>query len=216
MLFDRRTESNGGVDACALFVGLAGRATLTANANPTGLTFVLGTELLWPSVRNALEGAAVFVLGAVRVIRTVREATLIGARTASSGNALLGLWTRTVEALDEAFAIDANAIVPTLEIELTAERGRDRFLFEGVQAQAVVRTGRTDWAVVSFLAFTDAAKSRAQLTDCAVGVGFAKISLRRGLRVTFVPPAQETAALAQGPVRDAEIAGVPVTAGDPE
>jgi hypothetical protein len=216
LLFDRRTESNGGVDACALFVGFAGRAALTPNAKPTGLTFVLGTELLWSSVRNALEGAAVFVLGAVRVIRAVREATLIGARTASAGNTLLGFRTRAVEARDEAFAVDADSIVPALEIELTAERGRIRFLFEGVQAQAVVRTGRTHWAVVSFLAFADAAKSRAQLPDRAVRVGFAKISLRRGLRVTFVPPAQETAALAQGPVRDAEIAGVPVTAGDPE
>jgi len=215
-LLDWLAESDGGVDACALFVGVTGRAALPANANAAGLTFVLGTELFRASVGDALERAAVFVLGAVRVVCTIREATLIGARTASARNTLLGFGTRGVEARDEAFTIDADALVPTLEIELTAKWRRVGLLFERVQAKAVVRTGRTHWTVVRFLAFADAAKRRAKLTNGAVGVGGAKISLRRGLRIAFVPPAQETAALAQGPVGDAEIAGVPVTAGDSE
>jgi len=66
------------------------------------------------------------------------------------------------------------------------------------------------------LALAGAAKGRAKLADRAVGVCLAKISLRRGLRVAFVPPAQKTTAFAQGPVGNAEIAGVPVTAGDSE
>ena len=64
------------------------------------------------------------------------------------------------------------------------------------------------------MALADAAKGRAKLADRAVGVRLAKISLRRRLWVAFVPPAQKTTALAQGPVGDAEIAGVPVAAGD--
>ena len=189
---------------------------MATNANTVGLTFVLGTELFWTSVRDALERAAVLVLGAVRVVGTIREATLIGARTASARHALLGFRTRIVEASDEAFTIDADALVPTLEIELTAECRRVGFLFERVQAKAVVRTGRAERTIERFLAFADAAKSRAKLTDRAVGVRRAKISLRRRLRIAFVPPAQETTALAQRPVGDTEIAGVPVTAGDPE
>jgi hypothetical protein len=189
---------------------------LPANTHAAGLTVVLGTELLWASVRDTLERAAVLVLGTVRVVGAIGEATLIGARPASARDALLGFGARTVETCDEAFTIDADALVPTLEIELTAEWRRVGFPFERVQAEAVVRAGRTKWTVVRFLAFAGAAKRRAKLTDRAVGVGLAEISLRRGLRVAFVPPAQETTALAQGPVGDAEIAGVPVTAGDSE
>jgi hypothetical protein len=156
------------------------------------------------------------VLGAICIIGTIREAALIGARTASARNALLGFRTRGVDARDEASAVDADAIVPTLEIELTAKWRRVGFLFERVQAKAVVRTGRAQRTVEGFLAFADAAKSRAKLANGAVGVGGAEISLRRGLRIAFVSLAQETAALAQGPVGDTEIAGVPVTAGDSE
>jgi hypothetical protein len=216
LLFDQCTESNRGVDARALFVGLARRTALAANANPARLTLILGTELLRPSVRDALEGAAVLVRGAVRVVGTVREAALVGARSACTRNALLGFRTRSVEASDEAVAIDANALVSALEIELTAERRRIRFLFEGVEAQAVVCTCRTHRTVVFLLALAGAAQGGAQLTYCAVGVRFAEVALRRRLRVAFVPPAQEAAALAQGPVGDTEIAGVPVTAGDSE
>jgi hypothetical protein len=189
---------------------------LPANTYAAGLTVVLGTELLGASVGDALERAAVLVFGAVRVVAAIREATLIGARSARPSDALLGFGARTIETCDEAFAIDANAFVSTLEIELTAEWRRVGFLFERIQAETVVRASRANWTVVRFLAFAGAAKRRAKLTDRAVGVGLAEISLRRGLRVAFVPPAQKTTALAQGPVGDAEIAGVPVTAGDSE
>lgn len=156
------------------------------------------------------------MLRAVRVIGTAREAALIGARSAGTREALLGFRTRSVEAGHEAVAIDANTLVSALEIELTAERGRIRFPFEGVEAQAVVCAGRTHRTFVFLLALAGAAKGGTKLTYCAVGVRFAEVALRRRLRVAFVPPAQEAAALAQGPVGDAEIAGVPVTAGDSE
>jgi len=156
------------------------------------------------------------VLGAVRVIRTIGEATLIGARTASTPYALLRFRARIVEAGDEAFAVDANALVAALEIELAAEWGRVGFLFQRVEAKAIVGTSRPNWTVIRFFAFADAAKRRAKLTDRAVVVYRTKISLRRRLRVAFVSSTEETAALAQGPVGDAEIAGVPVTAGDSE
>jgi hypothetical protein len=55
---------------------------------------------------------------------------------------LLGFRTRRVEAGDEAFTIDADTFVPTLEVELTAEWRRVGFVFQRVQTKAVVRTGR--------------------------------------------------------------------------
>jgi hypothetical protein len=189
---------------------------LPTNADAVGLTFVLGTELLRTRVGDALERAAILVLGAVRVVGAVAETARVGARAARSRYALLRFGTGLVQAGDETFAVDANAIVAALEVELTSERRRLGTLFERIETQTVLRAGRAEGAVVFLLAFADTAKRRAELTDAAVRVRYAQVPLRRRLRVAFVTSAKEATAFAQGSVGDTEVSGVPVTAGDPE
>jgi hypothetical protein len=108
-----------------------------------------------------LERAAVFVLGAVRILCAVGEASLIGARTAGAGNALLCFGTGSVQTGDEALAIDANAGVTALEVELAAERSRLGIVFERIEAESAVRTGRAYRAFGFLLALSDAAERRA-------------------------------------------------------
>jgi hypothetical protein len=98
LLFDGRAEANRGVDAGALIVGLARRAALAAYTNTAGLTLVVRAELLRARIGNALERAAVLVIGTVGILGAAREAGIIGAGAARAGEALLGLGTGRLEA----------------------------------------------------------------------------------------------------------------------
>jgi hypothetical protein len=129
---------------------------------------------------------------------------------------LLCLGTGRIETSDEALAIDADAGVTALEVELAAERRRIGIVFEGIEAESVLSTGRAYRTVEFLLALSDAAKRRAELTDGAVCIRRTQASFRRGLRFAFVPLAQKATAVAQRPVGNTNIAGVPVTAGDPK
>jgi hypothetical protein len=98
------------------------------------LTFVLRTELLGTSIRDALERAAVLVLFAVCILCASRETRVISARAACARKALLGVRAGAVQAGDEALSVDADASIATLEIELAPENLGHRVLFERIEA----------------------------------------------------------------------------------
>jgi hypothetical protein len=177
---------------------------LAPDTDTARLALVLWTELLRTGVRDALERAAVLVLGTVGVLGTAREARVIGARATCAGDTLLGLGTRRVETGQQTLAVDADARIATLEVELTAEGGRVGILFERVEAKTVV------------FALPDATDRRTHFPDGTIGVRCAQVSFRRRLRIAFVPTAQEAAAVAQRPVGNTHVARIFVAGGDSE
>jgi hypothetical protein len=194
---------------------------LAAEADAPGLTVVLGAELFGPRVGNALKSATVLVLGALAVLGAAREAGVIRARPARTPDALLRIGAWRIEAGEEACAIDADAPVAALEVELTTERRRSRHLLgrlvlEGVETQAAARTGGAEWALVCLVTLCDTTDAGAHLVHRAVRLGEAERTLGRRLRVAFVTSAEKAAAVAQRTVGDADIAGVVVASGDPE
>jgi hypothetical protein len=200
-LFDGRTETNRGVDAGTLLIGVARGAALTPNAYATWLAIVVGTELLRPRVGNTLEGTAVLVVGALAVFGAVREAGLVCARSASTRHALLSVGACSVEAGKQALAIDAKATVAALEVELATERRWSGlllggFFFERVETQAAACAGRSERALVLLVALRHATDGRADLIDAAIRLPETDRTLRRRLRVTFIPPADEASAVA--------------------
>jgi hypothetical protein len=130
---------------------------LAADAKAAGLTVVLGAELLRPRVWDALERAAILVLGAVGIFGTARQACVIGARTTGPGDALLGLGARGVQTRQQTLAIDADARVTTLEVKLTTKWGWVGRGFEGIEAKTALGAGRPNRTVVCVLTPTDAA-----------------------------------------------------------
>jgi hypothetical protein len=98
------------------------------------LTFVLRTELLGTSIRNALERAAVLVLFAVCILCASRETRVIRARAACAREALLRIRAGAVQAGDEALSVDADTSIAALEIELAPESLGRRVVFERIEA----------------------------------------------------------------------------------
>jgi len=127
------------------------------------------------------------VVGAVGVVSATREAALVGARAASTGHTLLRLRAGRVEAGAQTLAVNADAGVATLEVELAAEGRWVGFFFEGVEAESVVRAGRPNRAFVFVGAFTDAAEGGADCPHRTVGVGDTQGPLRRRLGIALVP-----------------------------
>jgi hypothetical protein len=121
LLLDGLAEANGGVDTSTLIIGVTGGSALSAHTHSVGLALVLGTELFRPSVGDALEGAAVLVFGALSVFAAAGEAAVVGTWAAGTGHALLRLGTRRVETCQQALAIDADARITALEVELAAK-----------------------------------------------------------------------------------------------
>jgi hypothetical protein len=107
----------------ALVVGLARRAALATDAESLILTCIFGAELFGTGIGDALERAAVLVVGAVGILRTARKTAVVCAGATCARNALLGLGTGPVETGQQTLAIDAYAGVTTLEVEL-ATKGR--------------------------------------------------------------------------------------------
>ena len=97
---------------------------MPAHTHSIGLALVLGTELFGPGVGNALEGAAVLVFGALAVLAATREAAVVGTWAASTGHALLRLGTGGVETCQQALAVDTDARIAALEVELAAKGWR--------------------------------------------------------------------------------------------
>jgi hypothetical protein len=189
---------------------------LAPDTDTARLALVLWTELLRTGVRDALERAAVLVLGTVGVLGTAREARVIGARATCAGDTLLGLGTRRVETGQQTLAVDADARIATLEVELTAEGGRVGILFERVEAKTVFCARRAQGALVRVFALPDATDRRTHFPDGTIGVRCAQVSFRRRLRIAFVPTAQEAAAVAQRPVGNTHVARIFVAGGDSE
>jgi hypothetical protein len=189
---------------------------LSADAETTGLALVLGAELFGPSIRNALERAAVLVLRAVRVFSAARETAVIDARTACASYAFLRLRTWRVEAGLEALSIDTDTGVATLEVELASEGRRVGFLLERVETEAIGSAGGPHRALELLCAFADAAEGGADLPHGTICGLHTEVSLRGGLRVALVAAAQEAASIADGPVRNADVAGVVVAACEAE
>jgi hypothetical protein len=187
---------------------------LTAYAKAAWLAIILWAKFLWPGVRDALERAAVLVLGAVGVCGTARQTGLLRTRTAGACDALLSFGTRRVQARQQALAIDANARITALEVELATKGRRVGWRFEGIEAKTVVGTGRPNRTVVGVVALTDAAEGGAELTDGAVRVRRAQAPLRRRLGVAFVSAAQKAAPVAERSVGDAHVPRIVVAAGD--
>jgi hypothetical protein len=185
---------------------------LTADAKATRLTIVLGTELLRPGVRDALERAAVLVLSTVGVYGTASQTGLLRTRTAGARDALLSVGTRRVQTRQQALAIDADARITALEVELATKRGGVGWSFEGIEAKTALGTGRPDRTVVCLVALTDAAESGAELTDGAVSIRRTQAPLGRGLGVAFISPAQKAAPVAERSVGDADVPRIVVAA----
>jgi hypothetical protein len=185
---------------------------LTTDTDTSWLTFVFGAELFGTGVGDALERAAVLVVGAVGVLGATREAGVIGARPTCAGNALLRLGTGSVNTGQQALSVDANARVAALEVELATEGRRVGLFFERIEAKTVVRAGRAERTIVFLFTLADAAKRRAELPDGTVGIRDAYVPLGRRLRVAFVSATQEAAPLAERAIRDADVAGVLVAA----
>jgi len=108
------------------------------------------------------------VVGAVGVVSATREAALVGARAASTGHTLLRLRAGRVEAGAQTLAVNADAGVATLEVELAAEGRRVGLLIEGVETKTVVRAGRSKGTPVLLRTLADAAEGRADFPDGAI------------------------------------------------
>jgi len=143
---------------------------LTTNADTAWLTFVFRAELFRTGVGDALERAAVLVVGAVGILGATREAGVVGAWATCAGNALLRLGTGSINTGQQTLTIDANTRVAALEVELAAERRRIGVLFERIEAKTVVRAGRTERTIVFLFTLADATKRRAELPYGAVGI----------------------------------------------
>jgi len=194
---------------------------LATEADAPGLTIVLGAELFGPRVGNALKGATVLVLGTIAVFRAAREAGVILTRPAGTPYAFLCVGAWRVEAGEEAFAIDADAPVAALEIELATEGRRIGRLLRGlvlagVETQAATCTCGAEWAFVCLVTLCDTTDARADLVDRAVGLREAHRTLRRRQRIAFVTSAEKAAAITQQTIRDADVARVLVAGGDPK
>jgi hypothetical protein len=201
---------------------------LAANTDTPRLAVVLRTELHGTSVGNALEVAAIFVVGAFRVGTAVGETLLLETRPASARDALLRVGAGPFDAGQKTLSVDADPAVRALEVELTREGlgigvgrpgiglRRGRVSLEGIQAEAVRVAGRPEWALLRALALGDAADRGAHFVDRAV----IPLQTRRPggsrLRVALVTLAEKTAAIARGTVGDADVAGIVVAGGDPE
>jgi hypothetical protein len=159
---------------------------LAANADAAGLTLVVRAEQFGARVGDALERAAVLVVGAVGIFGTTGETGVIAARAARARDALLCLGTRGIETRQQTLAIDADARIATLEIELATEGRRVGIVFERIETKTVVRARRPHGAVVLLFALADATKRRADFPDGTVRSRHAKVTLRRWLGVTLV------------------------------
>jgi hypothetical protein len=154
------------------------------------------------------------VIGTIDILCATREAGVVRARTARAGHALLGLRAGCVETRQQTLAINADARVAALEVELAAEGRRVGIVFERVETKTVVRAGRSQGTLVLFRALADAAEGRADFPDGAVGGRNAQVPLWRRLWVALVPPAQEAATIAEWAVRNADVARVVVAASE--
>ncbi|MGD8825550.1 MAG: hypothetical protein PVI24_11250, partial [Myxococcales bacterium] len=89
---------------------------MSADAQTTFLTLVLRTELHGARIRDALEGAAVFLLPTIRVVGATAETGFVGAWATGAIHALLRVGTRRIEACQQAFSVDADLRIPALEV----------------------------------------------------------------------------------------------------
>jgi hypothetical protein len=152
-----------------------------------------------------LEGAAVFLLPTIRVVGATAETGFVGAWATGAIHALLRVGTRRIEACQQAFSVDADLRIPALEVELAAKGRWLRVVFERIETQPVVGTGRAYGTIVHICAFGHAADAGADLAHGAVGGRKAQTALGSGLGVAPLSLAQETALLVDRPVAHADI-----------
>ncbi len=196
---------------------------MAATAHASRLAFVFRTKSLWARIRDALELRAVLVIGALRIIAAVREASLVETGTAGTIGTLLCLRTRLIYAGEQTLPIDADAGLTALEVELALNDRRLgiwlgdelRLRFRRVQAQSV-HARRTDHAVVLVGALAYASEVGADLADRAVDFVHTNRTRGSGLLVAVIAAADETAAVSNWTVSDAEVAGVVVAAKEAE
>jgi hypothetical protein len=143
---------------------------LPTHTDALRLTVVFRAELFWPSVGDALKRAAVFVIGAVGVLAATREAAVVGTRTAGARHALLRLRTGGIETCQQALAVDADARIAALEVELAAKGRWVGRIFERIETKPVVGTGRSHGTFVLLRALTYTTECGAGFADGAVGL----------------------------------------------